>query len=204
MSVFFFNEIDVMKTVASSKTFSSSLFYLQLLLLVTHYVDSQPTNVLIIKSEKQQTRYNELVNTHQGYPVTLFYACTPCFFTDKMQVEQKFLSYCSEPPRALLKCSVCLGRAGVHDSAFVPVKVWLDQSGDSRLRRGGAEDQDGVQHLPTTPQPCCLQAGGGELHSLHRRPPYTSSISSSVIWTLLSFLQNQPQPKRAGTRPLFW
>ena len=104
----FFNEIDVLKTVASSKTFSSSLFYLQHLLPVTHYVDSGPTNVSIIKSEKQQTRYNELVNVHRGYPVTLFYACTPCVFIDKMQAEQ-FLSYCSEPPGACAETQRLLG-----------------------------------------------------------------------------------------------
>lgn len=169
--IFFFNEIDVMKTVASSKAFSSSLFYLQLLLPVTHYVDSQPTNVLIIKSEKQQTRYNELVNTHQGYPVTLFYACTPCFFIDKMQVEQKFLSHCSEPPGALLKCNVCLGRAGVRNSAFVPVKVWLDQSAGSRLRRGGAEEPEGVQHLPPTHSPAASKRGAGSYIHCTGGPP---------------------------------
>ena len=37
----------------------------------------------------------------------------------------------------------------------------MDQSGGSRLRRGGAEEQGGVKHLPTTAQPCCLQAGWG-------------------------------------------
>lgn len=99
-----------------------------------------------------------------------------------MQVEQKFLSHCSEPPGALLKCSVCLGRAGVRDSAFVLVKVWLDQSGGSRLRRGGAEEPDGVQHLPTTAQPCCLQEGrgGSYIHCTGR--PLTLP-ASSPLWS---------------------
>ena len=65
------------------------------------------------------------------------------------------------PRGPVLKRRVCLGWAGVRDSAFVPGEVWMDQSGGSRLRRGGAEEQGGVKHLPTTTQPCCLQAGWG-------------------------------------------
>lgn len=128
---------------------------------MTHYVDSRPTNVLIIKSEKQQTTYNELVNTHRGYTATLFYACTPRFFIDEMQVEQSSSPTAVSPWGPLLKRSICLGWAGVRDSAFVPVEVWMDQPGGSRLRRGGAEEQGGVKHLPTTAQPRCLQVGWG-------------------------------------------
>lgn len=93
-----------------------------------------------------------------------------------------------------MKHSVCLGWAGVRDSAFVPVEIWMDQPGGSRLRRGGAEEQGGVKHLPTTAQPCCLQAGWG-WPSLQRRPPYAFIFSSGDLDSCVL----PPEPTSAKT-----
>ena len=170
-----------MKTVASSKAFSSSLFYLQLLLPVTHYVDSQPTNVLIIKSEKQQTRYNELVNTHQGYPVTLFYACTPCFFIDKMQVEQKFLSHCSEPRGP---CWNAVSAWAGLECAILPLHLWW--YGWTSL--GVAGQEEGVQRSPmvcnTSPPPHSPAASKREAGSyIHCTGGPLALPASSPLWS---------------------
>ncbi|CAI9171896.1 unnamed protein product [Rangifer tarandus platyrhynchus] len=122
--------------------------------------------------------------------------------TDKMQVEQKFLSHCSEPPGALLKCSVCLGRAGVRDSAFVLVKNFLIMESstgfgakDAKLRvtrslatsRGLGSEGHGRPSRPAPPLPTprlpegargvghLLPAAGTRRLTPHPRPPARSA-----------------------------